>query len=461
MCFSIYYQMLKLAFSLALNPSLPFLFPSRTVPMLSEESTTKQDLLQRHHAQPDLVESNLLVSELGKQSSAPSFDSMKGILNLTQFCSKKKWLCPYGPELVDETHRLTNYVAPLCIDEKRFELFFQPNNMGESLSDADIIEFLKDEKQQWDRIILPTYNPEFFEYLYLHPCEELRLSYSREGLSREDILNISKCTSLRVIDIHTHDVDPDDVRMLQKLPHLEKLMYASGDAWACFDVLNEVPHLNFLQIEGSSDCALDSPAFPFENESLVEALAFINLRKEATRHLRISITRGPIVFATLGQFEHVESIFIEDINALFYNGFDLYILFMSPHIQKSVRHLHFNTIQLDERALSHIAKFKNLRSIDFGGLEITTEQMVAIIHASADHLQSLTIKGCENVGDGLLGAISSCKRLRKAYIAQTAVSCEVVEAYIKAKQPNWGTLEYKEFKPYPIGMQSDQGQMDE
>ena len=92
---------------------------------------------------------------------------------------------------------------------------------------------------------------------------------------------------------------------------------------------------------------------------------------------------------------------------------------MSPSIQKSVCHLHLHKTKFDEEALSRLAKFHNLVSIDFHGSEIMTEEMVEITNASADNLQNLTLKFCRNVGDRLLDVIAGCRKLRNAVVSET------------------------------------------
>ena len=383
-------------------------------------------------------------------------------LSITQFAVKKKWMCDYGADVIDETHRLSNIVAPLCIEEKSYELYRQSGGTWDSISDEEIIKLLSDETQQWDRIILPVYNPKFFKFIHLHPCEELRFGFDSEELSYEDSLHIAKCKDLRLIDVGFNDVEAEDVQALKQLPNLSKIIYhGSGDLLKCFKVLQEFPHLDLLQIYGSDDCDLESPAFPFKDEDLHTALSYLSSKKHTTRHLHITITIGPVVLAALGQFTEIQSLYIEDVSALLYTGFDLYLLFMSTNLQKSVRHLHLHNITFDEDALSHLAKFHNLVSIDCNGLNVSTEDLKAIIRANADRLQSLTIVKCRHVGDGLLDAISICEKLGWANISGTAVSARAIDIYRKAKRPNWGNLQYKELKPHPRGKQSDENQMQE
>ena len=79
-----------------------------------------------------------------------------------------KWLCEWGPEIVDESLRPPSADLPLCIQRKSSELFFDKSAMR---SRNEILELLRDPTQHWDRIIMPMYDPEFFELLHLHPCQ--------------------------------------------------------------------------------------------------------------------------------------------------------------------------------------------------------------------------------------------------------------------------------------------------
>ena len=409
------------------------------------ERVTKREIRHSHYAQPELVENLLLALEVGSLAISHSSLSIDPVLNLIQFAKKKKWLCAWGPELIDETHRLSNTVLPICIEHKKTDLYRQYDREEEfEISGDEVVDYLSDEKQQWDRIILREIDDEIFELLHLHPCEELHLDFELGELEREDFAQIAKCKDLRLLDLYCNRYDPEDIRLLEPLPHLEKIIYGlSDEAFTCLDALQRFPHLTMLQMNASNEADPEDPEYPFEDFCLTDALSYIRERAETTRHLHISITVGPIAFATIGQFKHVESIFIADICALSYTGFDLYLLFMSPSIQQSVRHLHFNCIKFDKEALSYLAKFKNLRTIDFRGLGVSTRHVCRIIHTNADHLRTLIVSDCSKVRHGLLEAIASCKSLRDIDISGTGVTKEAIEKYKEAKRPFWQVISYR------------------
>ena len=374
---------------------------------------------------------------------------MESILSLIQFAKKKKWLCPWGAELVDETHRLSNMLPPVGFGpneghpRSQWSLTATGINGGD-LSAEDILDLLSDERQQWDRIIFHEFDPQFLEHLHLHPCEELLFSLEFTlRHERSDFENIAKCKTLRLIDLHFNEYDLEDMRLLERLPNLEKLVSNLGaHAMTCFNALKHFPHLAMLQMNASNHTNINYPSFPFQPVELTDALSYISDRKDTIHHLYITITVGSVVLATLGSLKNVESIFVEDMSAISYTGFDLYLLFMSPNLQKSVRHLQFNCTKFDKNALSHLAKFTNLRSIDFRGLGISTRHMCRIIEANADNLQSLSLFGCCRIKDALLDSISRCKSLRSIDILETGVTAEAIEKYKEAKRPFWQVLTY-------------------
>ena len=355
----------------------------------------------------------------------------------------KNWLCPYGPERINETYRLCNIMEPVRIDRKWFELIEASNLTWGFISSAEMLDLLRDERHRWNRIMLPSYSPAFFELLHLHPCEELRLEFDNAVLTHADFLNIAKCTDLRLLDMGPMNVHLRDLCVLQHLPKLEKIIFCIDEsAFAWIDALRLFPKLTVLPINASEDCEVDCPTYPFAENVMAEALSYINSRQETIRELHLSVTMGPIVLATLGHLKHVESIVIKDFMDE-HTGCDLYLLFMSPNIQKSVRHLYLSHIDLDARALTQLPKFRELRLIDFRGVRISTDALLALIYANAEHLESLTVSYCHAVGDAVLEGVASCERLRQVEIWGTAVTTGSVEQYRKAKRPNWQILFHK------------------
>ena len=358
--------------------------------------------------------------------------------------TEKNWLCPYGPERIDEALRFSNIAVPERIEFKMTELADASNLTWAPISLAAVLALMRGKKQQWDRITLPSYDPVFFELLRLHPCEELRLEFEDVVLTRADVLNIGKCTALRLFDMGSNSVSAEDLRFLQNLPKLEKLMYdRRASAFSCIEALQKFQMLTMLPVNASGLCSLNSPGYPFADNEMTKALSSVLARKDTIRELHLSITVGPTVFDVLGQLTQLESIFVEG-SMKYQTESDLNLLFMSPNVQMSVRYMHLSHMDVHASVLPHLPKFKNLRSIDVRCVNISITALLALLRASADHLEALTISHCRAVGDALLDGIACCKKLQLVEIYETAVTAEAVEKYRKAKQPFWQNLVHKD-----------------
>ena len=182
---------------------------------------TKRELMRRHRALPVLVES-LLIAKVESSLSRNKEDlSMGFILDLCRFSQKMKWLCKWGPEIIDEINRSPSTEPDEFIEQKSRDIFMQErwNEIRYRLELKDqVLALLQDTTQNWDRIILEAYDPRYFPYLHLHPCEEIRLDFEKEELSQEDIQNIAKCQNLRVLDLGINKFPFRSVQALRHLP---------------------------------------------------------------------------------------------------------------------------------------------------------------------------------------------------------------------------------------------------
>ena len=255
---------------------------------------TEHELSNSHNALPVFVESLFLAAELGHSSlsrNTESILSIENILSLTQFSKKKKWLCTWGPEFIDETHRISNTHPPICIEQKGRKL----SSAGSYVLCKDFFKLLSDPTQRWERIFLPEYHPDYLELLHLHPCEELRLTFDLDdhsALTREELEKIARCKTLRLLDMERCKARPDDIVALQKLPKLEKVISSRvQDAFGCLKSLAQLPQTNSIQINsGGFRCSSASPAYPFQDHALADALTSLliaNIRqKRSTCKLR-------------------------------------------------------------------------------------------------------------------------------------------------------------------------------
>ena len=159
---------------------------SARVDSKSTHRIIKRELLQTHRAQPFLVESLLLSIEVGIRTHSTAAPSMECILQILQFSKKMKWLCEWGPEIVDESLRPPSASLPDLISEK--STAHDPSRSN-SLMHEDIVAFLRDPSQHWDRIMLRWYDPEYLEYLHLHPCQELYMEFEEIQLTLKVLRN--------------------------------------------------------------------------------------------------------------------------------------------------------------------------------------------------------------------------------------------------------------------------------
>ena len=403
---------------------------------------TERELRLIHHAQPVLIESLLLAAQQDPPTLLEYSLSMGNILSLAQFDKKKKWLCEWGPLRIDETHRLSSFTAPVCTLKYFDELAIQPESESRDSDGEEILELLKDPGQRFDRITLTEYDPETFKFLHLHPCEELRLKFDEipeVKISRADVENIAKCTSLRVFDMGWNTISLEDVPLLLKLPNLQELFLDDmGEAYPIFKALMQFPQRRTIQINSSGRRNDYIPTYPFQDCELAEVLAYITERKDTTRNLYLSDAIGPIVSATLGQCTGIEIIMIRGYNE---RPEDYsYLLLISPLLHKTVQHFYMKETDI----LHYLPAFTNLRSIEIHSSEESADDIAPVLLANADHLLSLTVWDCRHVGDALLEGIARCKRLLSVFIGESGVTAAAIKKYRAAKRPNWQVLVYEE-----------------
>ena len=407
---------------------------------------TKRQLLRIHRAQPALTESLLLASESDK--TVPKRLSMDFILDLCCFSQKMKWLCEWGPETIDETNRSPSNDPAEFVERKCRDLFLEKRigRSDQKLPNDQILAFLQDSSQNWDRIILESYDPLFFTYLHLHPCDELRLQFEGVKLTRDDIRNIAKCTNLRRIHFGLINVPSEFMQDLQRLPDLEVLdcLYPETPM-DNIRTLMRFPRLTNVEL----------PIIPenLSSNDLQNVVSYIEGRRAYARQVLIVFLEQHDIYHALSQCTHLQSINIDGLDNPPEN--DVHLLFSSPTIQQSVRHVRIGA-SVGSRALSLLAKCTNIRWLEFSRSEVTSAELSLIIRANAHHMSTLKLFACYNVDDMLLGAIAGCRSLHSIDLEETGVSAEVVEAYRASQLPSWQDLKYKESTGYPFGRMPQQ-----
>ena len=402
---------------------------------------TKRELIPSHRAQPFLVQSLLLADEVGARTNSTSGPSMESILQILQFSKRMKWLCEWGPEIVDESLRPPSAALPLCIERKMAD---SDSDNAVVQSREELLALLGDATQHWDRIILPMYDPEFLKLLHLHPCQELWIEFYDEDLSLNDMCNIAKCTDLRILSLGHNRTSAEGMQALQKLPYLKQIVFhESVDAFPCVEAQIQLPQLTMIQINPPNMEDHYHPAFyPFTNAHMDVVLEYIRKRRECTRQIHIVGSVGVFLFACLRQFTQVQSISIVD-NVYASEDNDVDYLLKWENLQKTVRHIFFGWAGINADAASNLAMFKNILWLEFESLSASSDKLVPAIIANANNLVSLSIHRCENVGDDILGEIAKCKRLQMVDLQETGVSVEAIKKYRSEKRPNWDKIMYE------------------
>ena len=398
---------------------------------------TKRELIRSHRALPVLVESLLFCAEINKQKNEPSLP-IDLILNICGFSQKMKWLCSWGAEIIDEAGRPPSTSKPRCIQEKVRSFIASASRDRMALKTAKILSLLQDSKQNWDRICLDTFHSTLFESLHLHPCEELRFTNLTTSLSREDARNIGKCINLRIIDMDVGIVPSHVMLELQRLPYLRILISNrfcfTGDSFRTNIHLPRVTNFSLIDLDRASTTEMS------------EMLSCIHSRRNTARQIHLEVSQGQEIFEALAQCTQVQSIRIDGFPESYET--DYHILFASPNLQKTVRHIHMvgaylGGVNLVQRAFNFLQKFRNVHWLEFCNMSsITVTDIGSIVRANAHHLCTLTVSNCNNIGDALFDAIAISKSLHSVDLIKTGVTPEGIYQYCGTKKPHWQNLNY-------------------
>ena len=391
---------------------------------------TKRELLRRHRAQPTLVESLLLAHRIDERSKHRCKDlSMDFILDLCRFSQKMKWLCPWGPEVVDEINRPPSSEEALRIKvESRGSL--TARCWENFLPCSQILSLLQDAEEKWDRISLGMYDPRFFALLHLHPLDELRLDFYDHKLSSDDIQNICKCKHLKFIQTGAERVFFKTIARLQRLPHLQILCKPHrGSQMTYFRNRICAPRDATIHL---SDCS---------STDSYTVIAYINAHRTFARQILLWDRVDLEISQALAKCTSVKSIIVKDVGLVTNNN--LHALFASPKIQKTLQSI-LNVGDRGDMELAALQACTSLRWLEFVLMDISAETICAIIQANAQHMCSVLIYCCYNVGDAVLEAIAGCRSLHLVNLVETGVTPEAVASYKAHMRPNWQVLNYTE-----------------
>ena len=395
----------------------------------------KRELLRSHRAQPVVVESLLLASQV-ESRSAQNDNALSGklIINLCKFQQKMNWLCPWGKELVDETNRPPGFELPKEVRDKYFAIKRKEIMDENFLKRHEFIEILKEYDPLLDRILIgDDYDPKSFQLLRYHPFEELHTKFFYT-LSLSDIENITRCTTLRNINIGCSKVSLKHIREFQKLPHLEKLYYCHDyEGTAPITRIRDFPNLTLIPIQQNG--------LRYADRQVRKIVRLLKDMHERVHHLYLAWVPIPEISIALGRCTGVKSIFLEAAQIVDYK--DVEKLFDSPNIHRSLQSIHINFTALGFEVYDLLSECTNLRWIHFqSDNEATEDDFIPIIKANKAHLIELNIVSCPHVYDEILEAIAICSGLKRVQLVHTGVSAEAVSKYREERRPNWQAIEF-------------------
>ena len=185
------------------------------------------DLRAGHSCNPVLIESLLMAERFSQSGRAPEFLLSGGSLTeLCQFGQRKKWLCPWGIEYVDETHRREVPDVPPHLRE------WDSDDISTFLDLDEVKRLIDEERNQFDRVYL--YEPMTFDWLnnlHKHPVEEIHVFYKgipesmRNGIPHRAVRDITRCESLRVLEMNAV-IKNADRYLLKRLNNIQAFMGA-------------------------------------------------------------------------------------------------------------------------------------------------------------------------------------------------------------------------------------------
>ena len=135
------------------------------------------------------------------------------------------------------------------------------------------------------------------------------------------------------------------------------------------------PRLTTLAIHDAED---------FSPEELPQILSFIHDRRASARELYILFTQGGSdIYRAFAKCTQVRSIYLDEMDTMEDNN--VHVLFSSPLIQQSVRHVRMG-VNAGPRAFCLLTKCSNIRWLDICHTKITSAEVSSIIRANVHHL---------------------------------------------------------------------------
>ena len=221
------------------------------------------------------------------------------------------------------------------------------------------------------------------------------------------------------------------------LPRLQNFTHFSSHYFAepLFKFLRAKPSITWLYI--------DRTHVFYEADIFAIFASLIDARSQCLYHVEVDCTLPASIAHTLSRCTSLRSIFFSDRYAMSDESFRT--VFSSPAVQKSVHSIRvINSMPINACTLAIKARCTKLRCINLAYTGARSYTLSTLIRSNAQHLCSLILRGCESVDYPILEALAYCRCLRNVELNSTAVSGKAVQAYIRAKRPNWKVIVHDE-----------------
>ena len=407
-------------------------------PSAQETHRLREAAMKRSHRyHPVLVESLLIAERFSHTDRAPNFLlSVSSVTSTCAFDQCKKWLCPWGVERVDETHRPELPMAPAHL--RNSELY---DDVNCHLQLDEVKRLIDDETNQFDRIFLCE--PMSFKWLanlYKHPVEEIHILYDgipkslNDGLPLQTVSDIARCETLRVIECENIEIQKRHTHIMTRMPNMEAFIgIANPDG-----IINQVqhyqmlPHLTYIHFFN----AWDAP-----NDEDYEAMTtLIWLRRDTLEHIEFVLPPRGKLLAALTQCPKLRSFRLQAFAPIVDS--DLKAFLSHPNIRQNIRDIWLGYTQIGAGTFALLAKMRNLRWINLSNTALTGDELNAILRANKEHIRSVHAGGCPGVGSEIFSGIEECAYLDRVCLHGNEKLREAAAAYIRAKRPNYAAITF-------------------
>ena len=396
------------------------------------------DLRSAHSCNPVLIESLLIAERFAQSGRAPEFLLSGGSLTeLCHFGQRKKWLCPWGIEYVDETHRpeLPN-VPPHLREWDRYD------DTSKFLDLNEVKRLIDDEHNQFERILLS--DPMTFDWLnnlHKHPVEEIHVFYEGipesllKGIPTRAVADIARCESLRVLEMENAVIKNSDKWLLKRLENIEAFMggpipdHKITDQFLFYCSYGKLTYITFFKPWDDPD----------EEEYKTMAVA-IRSRKYKLRHVELVMPPEDDLLAAIAECKNLRSFRLHSFAEVDDSGFSRFLL--HPNVQQNLRDIWLGYLDVGPRTFVLLSKMRNLRWINLSSTKLTGDELNKILRANKKSIRSVQVSSCPGLGPEIFEGISECTHLERVTLYENERVKEAAQEYIRAKRPNFGAITF-------------------